>query len=130
MQPFIIVCICVILSIRIHLSSANPSVAENSFAFYLYRNVTHIRNTRVRGPKRNIVFSPYAIYTTLAALYEGSRGTTEEELKLALYIRDDSYRRKDMQIYIRSACIISHTLFRIFVIFTYLNIFMEGNRSL
>ena len=40
----------------------------------------------------NLVFSPYVLYLSLLLLYEGARGSSEDELKSILNLKDENYR--------------------------------------
>ncbi len=60
-----------------------PSVeAVNRLAFDIFSSNT--------GSDRNIVLSPYSIFTSMALVYEGARGKTAEEMKGALHFPQDT----------------------------------------
>jgi len=73
-------------------SGATPSsVSElvrgaNKFAFDIYSKLAEEEN--------NVFFSPYSIHTCLSMVYEGARGETEEEMRKALNLPEESDIRR------------------------------------
>jgi len=63
------------------LPAGNIAQANNEFAFDLY--------SRLDSQSGNIFFSPYSLTSALTMTFEGARGPTSDEMRMALYLPSD-----------------------------------------
>jgi serpin B len=65
--------------------------ANNRFAFDLYANLSLSPN----NTGRNLFFSPYSISSAFAITYEGTRGTTADEIRSVFHLPEEDRIRRE-----------------------------------
>jgi len=69
-------------------SVAEVANLNNMFGFEMFSNLA-------QGKQENAFFSPYSISSAFSILYEGARGTTQDEIKSVFHFASDDQTRRD-----------------------------------
>jgi serpin B len=80
----------VLLAFMLLAAPAGPAFAGNEPAVEAVNRLALDIFSKGQAGDRNILLSPYGIFTSMAMVYEGARGKTAEEMKEALHFPQDT----------------------------------------